>query len=556
MKKKSISIILAAGVLVLPVFFTGCGLFGVSGTMKTLQGHWVDVNGSTTLDFKGNRMTVTSPWHKETFKVRVTGGDVKFIENAGAKENYDRGFYDMSTIQIGRDGALTAQEMVLDAEGHEYRFVREKDLQKELEIQVKDRDLPKTIESDEIVSFSFSFSTEDTSYDIPADSPWYSGRYTFELEKTDDGGYEMSLQGSGMSYIIMDYTGTVSEEYVQNLAALVKEQKLAEYNGWWRTNSEQFHSWTVNIEYASKEKILMEASGRAALECPFSVYAFLEYADREAGYAEEYYQQIRGEEAENEEILQSLQGRWKDLNGDAVMDIDGSSLILTLYEGASPEAYEVRVVGEEIKRIVNVTEGREDSFMIMSELTIMEDGSLSAAEMVLDADGHSFRFVREEDLEKELQYEDLSEDLPKTIESDEITEFYLNFSLGASRYDLPEDSVWQNGSYSVQLEKDEDEYRLDFNVMGESYVICQYSDTVSEAFVQGLAKLIQEEKAAEKNGYHVENKEDFDGWWLSAEYESGEELRLQASGRPALECPFSIRSFLEYFNQEVGFTAD
>ena len=92
------------------------------------------------------------------------------------------------------------------------------------------------------------------------------------------------------------------------------------------------------------------------------------------------------------------------------------------------------------------------------------------------------------------------------------------------------------------LEPDEDEYRLDFNVMGESYVICQYSDTVSEAFVQGLAKLIQEEKAAEKNGYHVENKEDFDGWWLSAEYESGEELRLQASGRPALAPSASVPS--------------
>ena len=97
----------------------------------------------------------------------------------------------------------------------------------------------------------------------------------------------MSLHGSGSSYIIVDYSGPVSEDYVRGLADLVKEQNLAEFNGWWRTNSEQFDRWYVNIEYASGENILMEASGRAAFECPFSIYAFLRYADTEAGYTKE-----------------------------------------------------------------------------------------------------------------------------------------------------------------------------------------------------------------------------------------------------------------------------
>lgn len=262
----------------------GCGSVEEkdSGIPEELQGHWVDVNGETTLDLDGNRMTVTSPWDRETYKVRITGEDVKYIENESAKGDYDKGFGVMGPVTIGSDGALTAYEQVMDAPGHDFRFVREEDLEKEQEIRIKDRDLPKEIASDDIVSFIMVFGNEDSSYDIPADEFLESGRYTFEIEKKDDGDYEMSFHGSGSSYIITDYDDTVPEEYVKGLAGLIKEQKLAEHNGWWRTNSEQFESWYVNIEYASGEKILMEASGRAALECPFSFYAFLKYADIKA----------------------------------------------------------------------------------------------------------------------------------------------------------------------------------------------------------------------------------------------------------------------------------
>ena len=90
--------------------------------------------------------------------------------------------------------------------------------------------------------------------------------------------------------------------------------------------------------------------------------------------------------------------------------------------------------------------------------------------------------------------------------------------------------------------------------MGESYVICQYEETVSDEFVQGLVKLIEDQDVAAHNGEWLENNEDFSGWSLFAEYESGEELQVIRYGRPALECPFSINAFLEYVNQEVGYT--
>ena len=299
MKKRKSPIFLVAGAMMLPLIFAGCALAGcgpiggaLAGGAKTeeldmLQGHWVDVNGKTTLDFDKNKMTVTSSYDKETYKVKISGREQKYIENAKAKYDYDNGFGIIGVIMIGDDGALTARELVMDADGHEYRFVREEDLDKELEIQIKDRNLPKSIESDEIVSFNLVFSNEYTVYDIPTEEPWYGGVYSFDVEKNDAGGYEMSLHGSGPSYIIVDYSGPFSEEYVKGLAYLVEEQKLAENNGWWRTNSEQFRGWYVNIEYVSGEKIMMEASGRAALECPFSIYAFLQYADKEAGYTKE-----------------------------------------------------------------------------------------------------------------------------------------------------------------------------------------------------------------------------------------------------------------------------
>ena len=108
--------------------------------LNTLQGHWVDINGETTLDFDKNKMTVTSPYNKEKFKVKISGDDAKYIENARPENDYDNGFGIIGVIRIGYDGTLTAHEMVMDATGHEYRFVREEDVDKELERLNKEKE--------------------------------------------------------------------------------------------------------------------------------------------------------------------------------------------------------------------------------------------------------------------------------------------------------------------------------------------------------------------------------------------------------------------------------
>ncbi|GEM_PF-2141712 len=565
MKKIMIPVILAAGVLVLPVLFTGCGMFGIGldSNLKALQGRWYDVNGDTTLEFKGRRMTVKDAYIKETYTVRVRGEDVKYIENAKS-DSYDKGFGMLGTIEI-RDGVLSAYEQIMDAEGHKYRFVREEDLEKEKEVIDKSRDLPKTIESQELVEFSLSFSLEDSWYDVPADGSWERGRYHFEITRQDDGNYSMNFDGMGSSYIFCDFSGQVTEDYMRGLAKLIGEQKIAEHNGMYLTNNENFKSWSLTAEYASGEKLELYRDGRPALECPFSIKAFLDYADEraevlpreESSGSDENgaSNETTPEESENAEVLEYLQGHWVDVNSDTTLDIEGDQLTMVLYGGMT-EVYTVRVIGEEYKQLVNWTNGREDSFDIVSQMHLQADGSLQADEMILDADGHSFRFVREDELAAEKEIRDLSEDLPKEIESTELTEFHLSFSLDDTLYDVPQGDPWTAGHFSIDISKEDGSGQLDFNAMGDSYVICQYSGKVSGKFMKGLAELIKSEKLPEHNGYHMENNEDFDGWFLSAEYASGEELLLQADGRASLECPFSIRAFLEYVNREVQFDGE
>ena len=90
-------------------------------SLDALQGHWVDVNGDTTLDFAGDQMTVHWGSYEDLYTVGVTGTDrYGTVFNA---EDRSRMFEMMSEL-IWRSGVLTAGEMVLDAEGHSYRFVR------------------------------------------------------------------------------------------------------------------------------------------------------------------------------------------------------------------------------------------------------------------------------------------------------------------------------------------------------------------------------------------------------------------------------------------------
>ena len=249
-------------------------------SLEVLQGHWVDVNGDTTLDFAGDQMTVHWGSHEDLYTVGVTGTDrYGIVFNAK-----DRGImFEMMSELAWRSGILTAGEMVLDAEGHSFRFVREEALESELAIVDDSWDMPKEIISEELKEFHLTFSLEDTRFDVPDDADWYSAQYSINVEKDESGAFVLTFHVSGDSYIIKQYRSAVEEEFVKGLEHLIREQEIPQKNGYYRHNSTSVHGWSLSAEYESGEELLLMAEGDAALECPFSIYRFLEYVGAEAG---------------------------------------------------------------------------------------------------------------------------------------------------------------------------------------------------------------------------------------------------------------------------------
>ena len=194
-------------------------------SLDALQGHWVDVNGDTTLDFAGDQMTVHWGSYEDLYTVGVTGTDrYGTVFNA---EDRSRMFEMMSEL-IWRSGVLTAGEMVLDAEGHSYRFVREDALAGELAIVDDSRDMAKEITSEDLTEFHLTFSLEDTWFDVPADADWQTGRYSINVERGENGAYLLTYHVSGESYIIKQYRSEVGEEFVKGLVQLMREQEIPE----------------------------------------------------------------------------------------------------------------------------------------------------------------------------------------------------------------------------------------------------------------------------------------------------------------------------------------
>ena len=98
-------------------------------SLDALQGHWVDVNGDTTLDFAGDQMTIRWSSFEDLYTVGVTGTDRYGVVYNAKDRNL---MFEMMSELTWRSGVLTAGEMVLDAEGHSFRFVREEALEGEL----------------------------------------------------------------------------------------------------------------------------------------------------------------------------------------------------------------------------------------------------------------------------------------------------------------------------------------------------------------------------------------------------------------------------------------
>ena len=240
----------------------------------------------------------------------------------------------------------------------------------------------------------------------------------------------------------------------------------------------------------------------------------------------------------------SFEGQWADVNGDTTLEIKGDTL--TVRFGSWSEEYRFTVNKTAYETSLKSEEG---GFGVMSELTVMEDGSLRAYEMVLDAEGHTYHFVRPEALAAEKEIKDLSKDAPKEIASTELTSFSFGFRAYHGSYGL--DERWPSGSYSWELKKQEDgSYRMEFRVMGDSYVALDFSDTVSAEYAQGLAKLLTDLGVVGYNGYYKTNSVSKPGYSLYAVYASGERLSVRASGDAGDTCVFDLPALLDYAAQQ------
>ena len=251
------------------VVLSALGFSGCSGQGKNLEGHWVDVNGSATLDFRGNTMTMREGQWSQTYRIKVEDIEgTTYIQNADQKEPY---FYNIRDIKIDEDGALCAIEIVSDAQGHYYRFVREERLAKELEIQDLSKDLPKAISSAEIESFSLSFANQHGSYGLP--SQWPSGDYQWKIARKGNT-YKMDFRITGPSYIVLDFTD-------EGLAKLIQQQGLPRLNGYYRKNNVDRPGYYLYVNYASNEMLRIKAEGEAANTCVFAIAPLLDYAAKQ-----------------------------------------------------------------------------------------------------------------------------------------------------------------------------------------------------------------------------------------------------------------------------------
>ena len=151
-------------------------------------------------------------------------------------------------------------------------------------------------------------------------------------------------------------------------------------------------------------------------------------------------------------IPRELRGTWLDLNGDTTLEIGADSLKLSWGEWS--ESYSVKLEDQGwCKVIVNAKE-EGCGFGLGSDLTVEEDGSLTGYEQILDAEGHTYRFLRAADLAALQEIKDLSTDAPKTIESTEITDFELYFYNDYGSYGLGDE--WPSGRCDWQIEREAD----------------------------------------------------------------------------------------------------
>ena len=249
------------------------GLAGCRGAddLQEFQGKWFDVNGETVLDLSGSELTVTWRQWSDTYPVHLEqDGNLRYI---ASDKGYDFGV--MSRLQIRDDGSLEAYEQILDGEGHDYRFVREEQLAAEREIRDESKDLPKTIESHEIETFSLSLRIDGSYYGIDRD--WPHGSFSWTMDRQEDGTYDTMVDIMGPSYIALRWEDNVDAAFAEGVADRLVELGLPALNGYYMTNNVRKHSYSLYVDYTSGEKLRIGASGDAADTCPFDVNALMAY---------------------------------------------------------------------------------------------------------------------------------------------------------------------------------------------------------------------------------------------------------------------------------------
>ncbi len=257
-------------VLLLCAVLSAALLPGCSHADPALRGKWYDLNGDTVLEVGRSRLTLSrGKWSQSFSFIAETENGVTVLK--GTKGNGDLGM--LSPLTLLSDGSLSAYEMVYDADGHHYRFVREEAMAALLEIRDYSSAAPKVIGSHEIVSFSLSFRNDGQSYSL---EDWPGGIYSWELE-TADGSRRLYLQAMGSSYIALDIAREVDESWMLGLDARIRELNIPQYNGYRFTNEVDRTGWSLRVEYASGEKLTLSAGGTAADTCPFDLAGLMEY---------------------------------------------------------------------------------------------------------------------------------------------------------------------------------------------------------------------------------------------------------------------------------------
>lgn len=222
----------------------------------------------------------------------------------------------------------------------------------------------------------------------------------------------------------------------------------------------------------------------------------------------------------------SVKGRWGDTYGDTILEFDGDTMRVIWHE--YKDEYKVKERQDGIYKVIENNGSNGTGFGVMSRLTINDDGTLTAYEEILDAEGHRYIFVPEEQLADAKAVKDFSEELPKVIESTDIK----TFSLSMHYHNV---EGLGSGHYSWTVEKQEDgTYTSEFDGSGDSYIIIQDKQTVDQDFIDGLVKLIQDEKLAEKNGMFYSTRKDDVYNSLYVTFASREKLYIRA-GSEALD---------------------